>query len=135
MERKLGVVLFERGRKGATPTPAGERAVGHARRILRGYEVMAAEDTLTGPLRVAVFRSAALHLLPQALERLARRHPGLSPEVRVVRDVGRGTSGEVADGRADLAIATLGGSTPLPQGLITGGLVAESYAFVHPAGH
>ncbi|MGW6356953.1 LysR family transcriptional regulator [Streptomyces sp. NPDC055092] len=142
MERKLGVVLFERGRKGATPTPAGERAVGHARRILRLYEVMAAEvrgggpeDTLTGPLRVAVFRSAALHLLPQALERLARRHPGLSPEVRVVRDVGRGTSGEVADGRADLAIATLGGSTPLPQGLITGDLVAESYAFVHPAGH
>ncbi|MEV6106728.1 LysR family transcriptional regulator [Streptomyces sp. NPDC051940] len=141
IERKLGAVLFERGRKGATPTPAGERAAAHARRILRLYEAMAAEvrgapdGSLTGPLRVAAFRSAALHLLPDALERLARRHPGLAPEVRVVRDVGRGTAGEVADGRADLAIATLGGTTPLPEGLVTGDLAEEAYSFVHPAGH
>ena len=26
-ERKVGAVLFERGRRGAVPTPAGERAV------------------------------------------------------------------------------------------------------------
>ncbi|WP_415948396.1 LysR family transcriptional regulator [Streptomyces sp. KLOTTS4A1] len=140
IERKLGAVLFDRGRRGATPTPAGERAAAHARRILRLYETMAAEvggadRALTGVLRIAAFRSAALHLLPAALERLTRRHPGLRPEVRVVRDVGRGTAGEVADGRADLAIATLGGTTPLPEGLLTGELAQETYAFVHPAGH
>lgn len=144
-EAKLGAVLFERGRTGASPTPAGERAVGHARRILRLYEVMGAEArgagraadpvALDGVLRIAAFRSAALHLLPPALERLAARHPGLRPEVRVVRELGAGTAGEVAAGRADLGIATLGGRQDLPPGLLTGVLAQEAYALVHPAGH
>ncbi len=42
--------------------------------------------------------------------------------VRIVREVGRGTAGEVADGKADLGIATLGGSVPLPPGLVARGL-------------
>lgn len=29
-ERKVGAVLFDRGRNGATPTPAGERAAAQA---------------------------------------------------------------------------------------------------------
>ncbi|WP_208948743.1 LysR family transcriptional regulator [Streptomyces subrutilus] len=145
-EAKLGAVLFVRGRSGASPTPAGERAIGHARRILRLYEVMGAEvrgtgrsapggDGLTGVLRIAAFRSAALHLLPPALERLTARHPGLRPEVRVVRELGAGTAGEVAAGRADLGIATLGGPDETPPGLLTGVLAEEAYALVHPAGH
>ncbi|QES48063.1 LysR family transcriptional regulator [Streptomyces venezuelae] len=142
-EAKLGAVLFDRGRSGARPTPAGERAVAHARRILRLYEVLAAEvraaaapaGALAGPLRIAAFRSAALHLLPPALERLTARHPGIRPEVRVVRELGAGTAGEVAAGRADLGIATLGGSADVPAGLLSGVLVEEPYALVHPAGH
>ncbi|MGW6709832.1 LysR family transcriptional regulator [Streptomyces sp. NPDC054956] len=144
-EAKLGAVLFERGRTGASPTPAGERAVGHARRILRLYEVMGAEARgagrgagraePAGVLRIAAFRSAALHLLPPALERLTARHPGIRPEVRVVRELGAGTAGEVAAGRADLGIATLGVSQGVPPGLLSGVLVEEAYALVHPAGH
>ncbi len=144
-EAKLGAVLFERGRTGASPTPAGERAVGHARRILRLYEVMGAEVrgagravdpvALDGVLRIAAFRSAALHLLPPALERLTARHPGIRPEVRVVREIGPGAAGEVAAGRADLGIATLGVSHGVPPGLLSGVLVEEAYALVHPAGH
>lgn len=161
-EAKVGAVLFERGRGGASPTPAGERAVALARRILRMYEVLGAEargagrDTVAGVLRIAAFRSAALHLLPSALERLTARHPGIRPEVRVVRELGAGTAGEVAAGRADLAIATLnaggggatggvggatgaGGSVPAggaaPGRLLTGVLREEAYALVHPAGH
>ncbi|OKI69123.1 LysR family transcriptional regulator [Streptomyces sp. MJM1172] len=156
-EAKVGAVLFERGRGGASPTPAGERAVALARRILRMYEVLGAEargagrDTAAGVLRIAAFRSAALHLLPPALERLTARHPGIRPEVRVVRELGAGTAGEVAAGRADLAIATLnaggagGGATGVsgsapagaaaPGRLLTGVLREEAYALVHPAGH
>ncbi|WP_434093049.1 LysR family transcriptional regulator [Streptomyces lasiicapitis] len=149
-ERKLGAVLFERGRGGATPTPAGERAVAHARRVLRLLEILAAEArgaaggdvgegpgaaTLTGPLRIAAFRSAALHLLPPALAALRARHPGIEPEVSVVRELGRGTAGEVADGRADIGIATIGTTSPIPPGLVGGVLVEEPYSFVHPAGH
>ncbi|MFI1394747.1 LysR family transcriptional regulator [Streptomyces sp. NPDC020681] len=140
-ERKLGAVLFDRGRSGATPTAAGTRVVAHARRVLRLLETMGAEargaeaDTVAGPLRIAAFRSAALHLLPPALERLAARHPGIEPEVRVVRELGRGTAGEVADGHADLGIATIGTTSPVPPELVGGVLVEEGYALVHPAGH
>ncbi|MFE7075045.1 LysR family transcriptional regulator [Streptomyces sp. NPDC057620] len=146
IERKLGVVLFDRGRYGARPTPAGARAATHARRVLRMLETLAAEtrgvgagpdggDTVAGPLRVAAFRSAALYLLPPALERLTARHPGIEPTVRVVREVGPGTAGEVAEGRADIGIATLGTSTPVPSGLIGDVLLEEPYSLVHPAGH
>ncbi|MER6130345.1 LysR family transcriptional regulator [Streptomyces sp. NPDC001795] len=141
-ERKIGVVLFERGRTGARPTAAGEKAVAHARRILRLLDVLTAEargaarsDAAEGPLRIAAFRSAALHLLPPVLQRLRARHPGIEPRVRIVREVGRGTAGEVADGKADIAIATLGGSVPLPPGLVASGLFEEPYALVHAAGH
>ncbi len=138
-ERKLGAVLFDRGRHGARPTAAGTRAVAYARRIVRlleamGQEVRGAGDgAVTGPLRIAAFRSAAAHLLPAVLERLTGRHPGLSPEVRIVREIGRGTAGEVADGRADLGIATLDGAGP-PPGLVGARLFEEPYALAHPAG-
>ncbi|WP_335978343.1 LysR family transcriptional regulator [Streptomyces sp. CA2R106] len=141
-ERKVGAVLFVRGRTGARPTAAGERAVAHARRILRMLDVLAAEargaasaDPARGELRIAAFRSAALHLLPAALSRLRDRNPGIEPRVRIVREVGRGAAGEVADGKADLAVATLGGSAPLPSGLVVGGLFEEPYVLVHPPGH
>ncbi|MFC8830511.1 LysR family transcriptional regulator [Streptomyces sp. NPDC057137] len=146
IERKVGAVLFERGRYGARPTAAGTRAVAHARRVLRMLDTLAAEargagagadggDTVAGPLRIAAFRSAALHLLPRALEGLAARHPGIEPTVRVVREVGPGTAGEVAEGRADVGIATIGTSSPVPPGLIGDVLLEEPYALVHPAGH
>jgi DNA-binding transcriptional LysR family regulator len=147
IERKLGVVLFERGRFGARPTPAGARAVTHARRVLRMLEVLVAETRsagagtgtgtgqVTGPLRVAAFRSAALYLLPPVLERLAARHPGIEVRVTVVREIGPGTAGEVAEGRADLGIATFGTSSPVPPELVGDVLLEEPYALVHPAGH
>ncbi|WP_240111552.1 LysR family transcriptional regulator [Streptomyces sp. MUM 203J] len=141
-ERALGAVLFERGRFGARPTAAGSRVVGYARRVLRLLDVMAAEarggggrEAVAGPLRIVAFRSAALHLLPAALQRLTARHPGVEPEVRIVREVGAGAAGEVADGRADLAVVTLGTSSPVPPGLVGGRLLTEPYALVHPAGH
>ncbi|MFI2761602.1 LysR family transcriptional regulator [Streptomyces echinatus] len=141
IERKLGAVLFERGRFGARPTPAGERAAAHARRVLRMLEAMAADvrgaDTgeIAGRLRIAAFRSAALHLLPPALARLAALHPGVEVTVAVVREVGPGTAGEVAAGRADLGIATFGDTPALPAGLIGGVLLEEPYSLVHPAGN
>ncbi|MEV5675309.1 MULTISPECIES: LysR family transcriptional regulator [unclassified Streptomyces] len=145
-ERKIGTVLFDRGRQGARPTAAGESAVAHARRVLRLLDVMGAEArgiaagpagtaTVSGPLRIAAFRSAALHLLPPALERLTARHPGIEPVVRMVREVGPGTAGEVLEGRADLGIATIGTGSPVPEALVGGVLLEEEYALVHPAGH
>ncbi|MFF7240157.1 LysR substrate-binding domain-containing protein [Streptomyces collinus] len=143
-ERKIGAVLFERGRSGATPTPAGDKAVAHARRVLRLLDVLVAEAREAsrpeaapkpeGPLRIAAFRSTALHLMPPVLQRLRARYPEIEPQVRIVREIGRGTAGEVADGRSDLAVATLDRAR-LPAGLVASGLFEESYFLVHPAGH
>jgi len=141
IERKLGVVLFERGRYGARPTAAGARAVAHARRILRMLTMLVGEtrraesDSVGGPLRIAAFRSAALHLLPPVLERLTARHPEIEPTVTVVREVGAGTAGEGGEGRADLGVATLGTSSPIPPQLVGDVLLEEPYSLVHPAGH
>ncbi|MFF4274826.1 LysR family transcriptional regulator [Streptomyces sp. NPDC001536] len=141
IERKLGVVLFERGRHGARPTAAGARAVAHGRRVLRMLDVLVREtravapEDVAGPLRIAAFRSAALHLLPPVLERLTARHPAVEPTVTVVREIGPGTAGEVAEGRADLGIATFGTSSPIPPQLVGDVLLEEPYALVHPVGH
>ncbi|GAA1995726.1 LysR family transcriptional regulator [Catenulispora subtropica] len=139
-ERRIGVVLFDRGRRGARPTAAGERAVVHARQILRQYEVLvtesrdAAAGTVTGTVRIAAFRSAAAYLLPPALENLAARFPGVVPKVLIVPELGRGTAGEVADGRADVGIATLAeDEEPLP-GLSAVELLREQYFLVRPKG-
>jgi len=141
-ERKLGAVLFERGRRGAAPTAAGERVVGHARRILRLLAALPGEARQGGPgepggprgkVRIVAFRSAAGRVLPAVLARLAVNYPELEPEVRVVRDLGRGTAGEVADGRADLALATLGAA--IPPGLLQVPLYREGYALAHQQGH
>ncbi|MFB9924565.1 LysR family transcriptional regulator [Amycolatopsis halotolerans] len=138
-ERKVGAILFNRGRTGARPTAAGSRALVHARLILRQLDVLRAEargaaaGTLTGPLRIAAFRSAAAHLLPAALERLTAKHSGLNPQVLIVPELGRGTAGEVADGRADVAIATLGEDETPPVGLVAGELFREPYFLVNPA--
>ncbi|MBV2154513.1 LysR family transcriptional regulator [Kitasatospora sp. SUK 42] len=142
-ERKLGAVLFDRGRHGARPTEAGARAVAYARRILRLMAAMGPEvrgpgtaGPVTGTLRIAAFRSAAAHLLPPVLARLAARHPGLTPHVRIVRELGRGTAGEVADGRADLGLATLdAGGPPAVPGLLAARLYRETYGLAHPQDH
>ncbi|MFL6076012.1 MAG: LysR family transcriptional regulator [Mycobacteriales bacterium] len=142
IERKIGAVLFDRGRHGARPTPAGERAVVHARGVLRLLAVLHA-DTLaaagsapSGRLRVAAFRSAAAQLLPAALSRLAARHPGIGYDVAIVRDLGAGTAGEVVAGRADLALVNLPHRVSAEPGtrLVSGTLLTEPYVLIHPAG-
>ncbi|PBC79243.1 DNA-binding transcriptional LysR family regulator [Streptomyces sp. TLI_235] len=141
LEGKLGAVLFDRGRHGARATPAGERAAAHARQVLRLLAAMPAEvrEASTGELAgrpvVVAFRSAAAHLLPAVLARVTARHPGLAPQVRIVRELGRGTAGEVADGRADLGIATVDPAAETPPGLVVVPLFEEAYALAHPAGH
>lgn len=138
-ERKLGAVLFDRGRHGARATEAGARAIRQAKHILRLLETMAVETRgvgeriVTGTIRIAAFRSAAAGLLPGVLDRLTAQHPDLYPRVTIVRDVGRGGAGEVLDGNADLAITTVPPTSPVPEGLIFGQLFKERYFIVTPA--
>ncbi|MFB7245481.1 LysR family transcriptional regulator, partial [Streptomyces populi] len=62
-ERKIGAVLFDRGRTGARPTLAGDKAVAHARRVLRLLDVLTT-DRAPVPLREVFDVSTQQHRSP-----------------------------------------------------------------------
>ncbi|WP_409495918.1 LysR family transcriptional regulator [Amycolatopsis sp. cmx-11-12] len=137
-ERKVGAVLFQRGRGGAQPTKAGKSVLGHARRILRLMDTMKQEartasvGETTGTVRVAAFRGAAFHLLPSVLGRFGRRYPRITVDVSVVRETEAGIPGQVRAGLADLGVATL--FSPI-EDLVSKELFVDPYVLAYPAGH
>ncbi|GAB2600981.1 LysR substrate-binding domain-containing protein [Kribbella endophytica] len=80
LEREAGTRLLERTGRRVTLTPAGERLVQHAEKILTALEEAQADlatTELIGPLRIGAFPTAVRTLLPSTLVRLARDHPRL----------------------------------------------------------
>ncbi|MFA5940015.1 MAG: hydrogen peroxide-inducible genes activator [Sinimarinibacterium sp.] len=80
LEDELGVILFERNRGEARPTPVGERVIAQARRVLaeaRLIEDMAREgrDELTGALRLGAIYTVGPYLLPGLVPLLRSRAP------------------------------------------------------------
>lgn len=85
LEREAGVPLLRRSGRTLALTPAAERLVERTEELLATMERAQAElhgdaTEVTGTVRLAIFQSAALSLLPGALLRLRETHP----EVRVV---------------------------------------------------
>jgi LysR family transcriptional regulator, hydrogen peroxide-inducible genes activator len=82
LEAILGAQLVERGRGGATLTPAGQIAVDRARMIIAAVEelgeaVQGAAEPLTGPFRLGVIPTIAPFLLPAILPDAKRQFPKL----------------------------------------------------------
>lgn len=80
LEEELGVILFERIRGEARPTPVGARVIAQARRVLaeaRHIEDIAREgkDELIGPLRVGAIYTVGPSLLPQLVPWLRQQAP------------------------------------------------------------
>lgn len=80
LEDELGVILFERNRGEARPTPVGERIIAQARRVLaeaRRVEDIAREghDELAGPLRFGAIYTVGPYLLPNLVPLLRERVP------------------------------------------------------------
>lgn len=82
LEREAGVTLLRKSGRVLTLTPAAERLVHRTEELLATMERAEAEladvgGRATGTVRLAIFQSAALALLPGALLRLRDRHPDL----------------------------------------------------------
>jgi DNA-binding transcriptional LysR family regulator len=124
VERELGGRLFDRGRHGAVPTPAGRVAVERARVALdaivateqAGSRALAGE---TGRLVVGAAPTLGAELLPEALARHRRDHPEVGFELVVSGD-NPGLRRRLLDGELDVAV------TILPDELEPGLRVATS---------
>lgn len=85
LERCVGSRLLVRSRSGCVPTDTGHHVLVKARQMLRLADSIVnladEERSVSGHVRIACFRSVGVHLLPYALEALAREYPGIQVDV------------------------------------------------------
>ncbi len=87
LEEELGVGLFERGQGEVSLTPAGERIVAQAQRVLEEAGVIRelasqSKDQLSGPLRVGAIYTVGPYLFPHLVPVLTQRAKGMPLIIR-----------------------------------------------------
>ncbi|NDY91855.1 LysR family transcriptional regulator [Ideonella livida] len=118
IELQLGLRLFERGRGRLRPTPEALALHEEVEQVYRGVQRIdeRAQALRTGAgltLRLLCSPSMALQVVPQAVARLVRGHPGL--RVVLQAQLLREMSAQLVRQEADLAISTLPVAHPLLQ--------------------
>ncbi|GHG52848.1 transcriptional regulator [Sinomonas cellulolyticus] len=86
LEKETGVELTRKSGRGVLLTPQAQVLVAHTETLLADLEraeaaLAVSQGELSGTVRVAVFQTAALALLPTALRTLRERHPQLRVEM------------------------------------------------------
>jgi LysR family transcriptional regulator for metE and metH len=109
IEGRLGTALFLRVGKRMIPTPAGERVLGTARRVID--DVAAAEEDVrrigtneAGVLRVCTQCNTGYHWLPPLVEAFRRKHPHV--DVTIAVECTMRPLEALLEGRLDLAVVT-----------------------------
>ncbi len=110
LEERLGGALLVRGRGPAAPTAMGRAFIARARRLLADADDAVSEARRLGAgeqgaVRLGASTGAIAHLLPQALERLARAHPGIDVQASVLTS--QDSMARLAAGTLDIAIVAL----------------------------
>jgi len=135
LEEELGVALFERGRHEVTITPAGERIVTQAQRVLEEVETIrllarGEQDQLTGSLRVGAIYTIGPYLFPHlvpALHAAAPQMPLLIEENFTAK-----LSERLKQGELDVIVIALPFEEP---GVVTLPLYDEPFVAVLPGNH
>jgi DNA-binding transcriptional LysR family regulator len=108
LERRVGVPLFDRGRRGVSPTPVGVLLLRHAREIRRAVDQMRTEIAEHadgyGAVRIMANTAASTSLLVPALAAFLADHP--RARVDVEEHAGRHIVTAVSERRADLGIVS-----------------------------
>ncbi|AZE06219.1 LysR family transcriptional regulator [Pseudomonas chlororaphis] len=110
LEARVGGSLLSRTRGRVQPTAIGETLVERARRLLADAE-QALEDVqrqvlgLAGRVRLGASTGAIAQLLPQALETLGQRHPGIDLQVAVLTS--QESLKKLAEGSLDIGLVAL----------------------------
>ncbi|MEA5449625.1 LysR family transcriptional regulator [Leptolyngbya sp. CCNP1308] len=132
LENELGVVLLTRGRQGAHLTPVGEQIVDRARRITHLLDDVVKQANLAkglegGYVRIASFRSAASHLLPEVIAEFCRRYPAIAVRIAEYDDCPEAEE-DLRRGRVDLAMTYL----PPSDDIETWDLVQDDFVVLFP---
>ncbi|WP_267553952.1 LysR family transcriptional regulator [Rhizobium rhizogenes] len=123
MEANGGVQLLERGRRGVTPTPAGEALAHHARLIQRQLAQMRGElgehaSGLRATIRLVANTASIAEFLPQRLGDWMAAHPRVDIELRERQSIE--ITRAVSSGLAEIGI--------LSDAVNTSGLVLRPFA-------
>ncbi|NEQ43753.1 MAG: LysR family transcriptional regulator [Leptolyngbya sp. SIOISBB] len=132
LEEALGIVIFSRGRHGATLTPVGDRILIHAKQVINGTAAILQEAAIAkgleqGKVRVATFRSIATHILPDSIKQLYQKFPGIVINL-AEHDDDEQVEQALRAGQADIGIVTL----PAGKGLTTWELLKDEYVVLLP---
>jgi DNA-binding transcriptional LysR family regulator len=131
LEREAGAPLLERSGRRVALTPAGAVLARYAESVFAVLEeasaaLAATRSSLTGPLRIGAFPSAARTILPPALVALGGEHPGLELMVTELDPVA--VPGALRAGTLDVALTFVYDYVPAEPdpGLETEPLLEES---------
>jgi LysR family hydrogen peroxide-inducible transcriptional activator len=89
IENLLGVMIFDRSKQPAVPTPMGEKIIAQARTILQEankIKSMISEEqfSVTGVLRLGIIPTLAPFLLPRFIRKMNKNFPGVDFEISEV---------------------------------------------------
>ena len=106
LERDLGIRLFERDVRCVRLTSLGQQAVPKAEELVRAAnefrETVSDPSSLRGSIKIGTIDSIAHAWLPQFIERIWARYPGIAMELNT--DTSLTMAREVAERRLDLAL-------------------------------
>ncbi len=135
LEDELGVKLFERSRRGAKATPAGDEVIAQARRVLdeaaRVKSVaQQGRNPLRGTLRLGVIHTIAPYLLPDLVAALHRSAPEMPLDIE--ENTTAALDGLLKAAVLDAVVLAL----PYEEsGILTRALYDEAFKVVVPRGH
>lgn len=135
LERELGVELIERNPRQIMLTGVGESVVERARVVLRETDnirevARRATDPEAGSLRVGLFPTLALYLLPHIVPVLHERFPKL--ELLLVEEKSAVVHQRLRDGQLDVGLLAM----PVHDDhLISEPLFSEEFVLAVPSGH
>jgi LysR family hydrogen peroxide-inducible transcriptional activator len=135
LEDELGVTLFERGAGEVSVTPAGEKIVEQAQRVLeealRIREIAAAgKDPLAGPLRLGAIYTIGPYLLPKLIPILRRTAPAM--QLLIQENFTHRLAEELKSGEVDVILVALPFEEP---GVVTRAVYDEPFMVAVPKGH
>lgn len=135
LEEHLGVKLFERTNRRVSLTPAGERVLEHARKVIEDTNQMewaaqASRNQLVGPLRLGVIPTLAPYLMPLILKPLRDVYPEMT--IELWEDLTHSLIDLLRTQRLDAALI----ATEVPKGELTASpLFVEPFLAAVPLSH